>query len=204
MARLLIKTEGLVPQTLELRLGVNRVGRSPDCDFPVSHATVSSNHCELVLSGDGVLLRDCNSTNGTFINGDPVREAWLMPGQQVKLGDVELFVENTEINVTIPQYERPSQLPPTPVALPDGAISCTRHTQTHAAFKCTHCNEVMCNACVHIMRRQGGQALYLCVLCSHKCEPIFVAQPKKKKSFIGFLEDTVRLKFRHSAREKKP
>ena len=42
MARLLIKTEGLENRTLELRLGVNRVGRDPDCDFPIDHPTVSS------------------------------------------------------------------------------------------------------------------------------------------------------------------
>ena len=33
MARLLIKTAGLENRTLELRLGVNHVGRDPDCDF---------------------------------------------------------------------------------------------------------------------------------------------------------------------------
>jgi hypothetical protein len=202
MARLLIKTAGLENRTLELRLGVNRVGRRPDSDFPISHPSVSSNHCELILSGDGVRLRDCGSTNGSFINGNPVTEAWLLPGQEVKLGDVEFFVENTEVNVAIPQFERPSQLPPPPVVLPDGALSCPRHTETHATYKCTHCNEVMCNACVRVMRRKGGQPLFLCVLCSHKCEPIMVAQPKKKKGFLGFLQDTVKLKFKHSGREK--
>jgi hypothetical protein len=202
MARLLIKTGGLNQRTLELRLGVNRVGRRPDCDFPISHPSVSSNHCELILSGDGVRLRDCGSTNGSFINGNPVTEAWLLPGQEVKLGDVEFFVENTEVNVAIPQFERPSQLPPPPVVLPDGALSCPRHTETHATYKCTHCTEVMCHACVRIMRRKGGVPLFLCVLCSHKCEPIMVAQPKKKKGFLGFLQETVKLKFKHSGREK--
>ena len=198
MARLLIKTAGLENRTLELRLGVNRVGRRPDCDFPISHPSVSSNHCELILSTDGVRLRDCGSTNGSFINGDPVTEAWLLPGQEVKLGDVELFVENTEVNVAIPQFERESQMPLQPVVLPDGALSCPRHTETHAVYKCTHCNEVMCNACVRVMRRKGGQPLFLCVLCHHKCGPILVVQPKKKKSFLGFLQDTVKLKFKHS------
>jgi hypothetical protein len=195
MARLLIKTAGLENRTLELRLGVNRVGRRPDCDFPISHPSVSSNHCELVLSADGVLLHDGGSTNGSFINGDPVTEAWLMAGQEVRLGDVELFVENTDINVAIPQFERPSQLPPPPVVLPDGSLSCPRHTEMHATYKCTHCNELMCNGCVRIMRRKGGLPLFLCVLCSHKCEPIMVVLPKKKKGLLGFLQDTVKLKF---------
>jgi FHA domain len=197
MARLLIKTEGLENRTLELRLGVNRVGRDPDCDFPILHATVSTNHCELVVTDVGVMLRDCHSTNGTFLNGDLIREAWLLPGQEVKLGDVELFVENTDVNIAIPEFERDRPKPP--VVLADGAIICPRHSQAHASYKCTHCSEVMCSACVHIMRIKGRQPLLLCPLCSHKCEPIQVAQQKKKKGFIGFLRDTVKLRFRHTA-----
>ena len=52
---------------------------------------ISLVHCELALSNDGVYLNDCDSTNGTFLNGDPVKEAWLSPGQELRLGDVELF-----------------------------------------------------------------------------------------------------------------
>ncbi len=54
----------------------------------------------------------------------------------------------------------------------------------------------MCNACVHVMRRRGGVPLFLCVLCSHKCEPILMAPSKKKKGFRSLL-DTVKLKFNH-------
>jgi hypothetical protein len=200
MARLLIKTAGLENQTLELRLGVNRVGRDPENDFPIIHPTVSTNHCELEVSIDGVLLRDCGSTNGTFINGDPVTEARLMPGQTVNLGDVELFVENTDINVAIPQFERPRPKPP--VFLPGGAMICPRHPQAPVAFKCTYCKEVMCEGCVHIMRIKGGQALFLCPVCSHKCEPIQAVEPKKKKKGIMALFDTVKLKFSYRTRGK--
>ena len=197
MARLLIKTAGLEQQSLELRLGVNRVGRDPDSDFPINHATVSTHHCELVLSNDGIILRDCGSTNGTFLNGDPVAEAWLMPGQTVKMGDVELLVESTDVNIAIPQFERPTELLPPPGVLEDGALSCPRHLQYHATFKCTQCGEVMCGTCVHRLRRQGGSTLFLCPICSHKCEPIHVAKPKKKRTLMSFIQDTVRLKFNH-------
>jgi len=43
------------------------------------------------------------STNGTFVNGDPVKEAWLASRPDGELGDVELFIESTEVNVAIPQ-----------------------------------------------------------------------------------------------------
>lgn len=196
MARLLIKTAGLANRTLELRLGVNHVGRDPDCEFCIDHPTVSSRHCELSLSNDGVYLHDCNSTNGTFVNGEPVLEAWLDSGQTVHFGEVELFVENTDAHVAIPQYERPRPKPP--VVLADGAMLCPRHPEEPATYRCTYCREVMCDRCVHIMRIKGGQALFLCTVCSHKCEPIAAAaSPKKKRGFFGMLADTVKLRFRH-------
>ena len=196
MARLLIKTAGIESQALELRPGINRVGRSPDSDFIINHPTISTNHCEIILSADGVTFRDCHSTNGSFVNGDPVKEVRLLPGQTVTLGDVELFVESTEANVVIPEYERPRPKPP--VVLPNGALVCPRHMQATAKYKCTHCREVMCSECVHVLRRKGGTPLFLCPLCSHRCEPIQIVGDKKKRSFVEFLQDTVKLKFKHT------
>ncbi len=193
MARLLIKTEGLEDRTFELRLGINRVGRDPGCDFPIEHSTVSSMHCELVLSNDGVMIRDCNSTNGTFVNGEPVKEAWLRAGQTVNLGDVELFVENTDVKVTIPKFER--ERPKPPVVLPGGAMLCPRHPHSQVTYKCTHCKEVMCGSCVRVLQRKGGPLLFLCPLCSHKCKRIAGDEKPKKKGFLDFLPVTVKLPF---------
>jgi hypothetical protein len=198
MARLLVQTEGVAQRALELRLGVNRVGRDPDCELFIDHPTISSRHSELALTNDGVYVRDCGSTNGTFVNDAPVSEAWLDAGQKLRFGDVELLVESTEANIAIPKYERPPQVAPPPVVLADGALSCRRHETVAATYKCTHCKEVMCNACIRVMRRKGGVPLFLCVLCSNKCEPILLVQPKKKKGFFGFLQDTVKLKLKQT------
>ncbi len=193
MARLLIKTGNLKGRTLELRLGVNRVGRDPGCDFPIEHSTVSSAHCELVLSNDGVTIRDCNSTNGTFVNGEPVKEARLLPGQTVRLGDVELSVENTDVKVAIPKYEH--ERPKPPVVLEDGAMLCPRHPRSQVTYKCTHCKEVMCGSCVRVLQRKGGPLLFLCPLCSHKCKHITGSEKQKKKGFMEYLPVTVKLPF---------
>jgi predicted RNA-binding Zn-ribbon protein involved in translation (DUF1610 family) len=195
MARLLIKTDGLEDRTLELRFGVNHVGRDPDCDFPIPHPSVSALHCELVLSNDGVLIHDCNSTNGTFVNGEAVKDAWLQAGQTVQLGQVKLFVENTDIAIAIPQYER--ERPRPPVVLADGTMLCTRHPQTQVTYKCTHCGEVMCLNCVHTLRRKGGQPLYLCPLCSHPCEYLSFGEPSKKIPLVKTMQRTVKLQLTH-------
>ena len=95
MARLLVKSEGFNNQVIDLKLGVNRVGRSPDNDFQIEHPTVSSIHCELTIVNDELVVHDCDSTNGTFVAGDPVKVARLSAGQSFCMGDIELLVEST-------------------------------------------------------------------------------------------------------------
>ena len=198
MAQLQIQTEGFDHQLLDLRLGVNRVGRSPDADFTITHATVSALHCELVLRDSGVTVRDLDSTNGTFINDEPVTKAELSAGQTLRLGDVELRVENVEVIVAIPKYHR-TDLPAPPVVVNDGKLVCPRHRLAHVSYQCTVCKEVMCDACVHQLRRKGGKkVLMLCPLCSDAVEPFGVRAPVKK-SLFGRVAETIKLKFRHTA-----
>jgi hypothetical protein len=191
MARLQVKTDGLKLRSLELRLGVNRVGRDPDADFTLAHPSVSFTHCEFILSHDGVFVRDCDSTNGTFVNKEVIKAAHLRPGQTVRLGDVELTVESTEVAIAIPKIER--EIPAPPVMQDDGSVLCRRHAETVVTFQCTHCREQMCTACVHILRLQGGgKPLYLCPLCSHKCERL--RKPEKpKEKFLERMERTIRM-----------
>ena len=193
MARLLVRTEGLNLNTLELRLGVNQVGRGEQNDFLIEHPTVSTQHCELIVSNEGVVLHDCDSTNGSFVNGKPVSEVWLEAGNEVRIGDVELFVESTAVNIYIPVIER--EIPRPPVVLPDGALLCPRHPETVAVFQCTNCREIMCGHCVRMMRIHGGKPLFLCCVCHQKCERIGGEKVAAKRGFFSRLQETVRLKF---------
>ena len=84
----MIQNELEGPRALELKLGPNRVGRDPENDFPIEHPTISTYHCEFILSGEGVVLHDLESTNGSFVNGQQVTNVWLENNQTVRLGDV--------------------------------------------------------------------------------------------------------------------
>src|SRR4051812_35867840 len=114
MARLSVTTAGLQNQLIELKLGTNRIGRSAENDFQIIHPSISSTHCELVLKDGSVILRDLESTNGTFLNGEQVREVILNAGQTVRLGSVELLVETTEVSVAIPRFVN-TELPAPPI-----------------------------------------------------------------------------------------
>jgi len=195
MARLLLKTEGGGSQPLELNLGVNRIGRSPDCEFQIEHPTVSTLHCEAVLTAKGVILRDCKSTNGTFLNGDTITEVFLAEGQTIHVGDVELLVESTEVRIEIPESEVDRPMPP--VMQHDGTILCARHPEVHVTYRCTHCAELMCANCVRVVKRKGGRGHALCPLCSHPCQ--LLEQPKEtKKSLFQRLKETVQIPFSKS------
>lgn len=104
------------PQAWEipLRPGVNRIGRGEDNDFVIRHDSVSTHHCEVTLDDDAVLLKDLGSTNGSFINRAPAREARLQPGQHVQFGAVDLLFESNATPVTTTS----TASPPIPVPLP--------------------------------------------------------------------------------------
>ncbi|HLP77545.1 MAG TPA: FHA domain-containing protein [Candidatus Paceibacterota bacterium] len=194
MARLIVKTAGLERQLIELRLGSNVIGRSPDSDFPLTHPTISTIHCELVLNESGVVIRDLESTNGTFLEGQRIREATLAPGNTLRLGDVELLVETTDANVFIPKFAN-TDLPAPPTISKDGAMICPRHPHAPVAYQCTACKEVMCNTCVHRLRRKGSKnVLLLCPVCSHAVKLIGEAERPKKRSFFSRVGETVKLK----------
>ena len=78
---------------IQLRPGVNRVGRGEQNDFVVSDGSVSTAHCEIIINDGRIILKDLGSTNGTFVNRAPVREVALEPGQHVQLGSVDMMFE---------------------------------------------------------------------------------------------------------------
>ncbi len=192
MARLIVISEGFGSQVLDLRLGVNHIGRHPESDFPIDHPTISAAHCELILGNGTLLLRDCNSTNGTFVGGRKVSEAMLSQDDKVRLGDVEFLVESIALKIAVPKFE--IERPAPPVVLSDGGLVCPRHAHARATHQCVKCHEVLCDACVHRLRRRGGKAIKLCPLCSSPCERIG-GEPKKKKSFLRILQKTIKLPF---------
>lgn len=190
MARLVITSNGFGERVLDLKLGLNRLGRSPDNDFCIEHPSVSAFHCEIQLSADHVTVRDCSSTNGTFVSGEAVEEARLQSGQKLCLGEVELMVASTEVVIAIPKFDVPRPSPP--VVLSDGSIVCPRHPHARATYQCRNCRELLCDACVHQLRRRGGRPHKLCPLCSHECDRLAEGK-KKRRSLLELFQKTVKL-----------
>jgi predicted component of type VI protein secretion system len=116
MARLVILSEGLTGKAHELAVEKTTIGRVDDNTFPIPEGSVSSHHCEVLVRGAEVIIRDLSSTNGTFINGHQITgEAPIKPGQILRLGQVELRLEETG-----PQKAAPKKLPDQTMVIPQG------------------------------------------------------------------------------------
>jgi transcriptional regulator with GAF, ATPase, and Fis domain len=78
-----------------------RIGKSDENDILLPEETVSRVHCEIVRDPKGYLLRDLGSTNGTFLDGAEIREAYIRAGSLIAVGMVQLkftpFEERIEI-----------------------------------------------------------------------------------------------------------
>ncbi len=93
MSRLVVITEGLTGLSHELGTHWVTIGRGDDNAFQIVETSISSQHCEVLLRGNELVVRDLRSTNGTFVGGKTITEAVLAPGQILRLGEVELRLE---------------------------------------------------------------------------------------------------------------
>ena len=61
-------------------------GRSPKADIFLDDVTVSRKHVEFIREGDGFLVRDVGSLNGTYVNRVRIERAVLRSGDEVQIG----------------------------------------------------------------------------------------------------------------------
>ena len=73
------------------------IGRATGADFILEAPLVSRVHCRVTAQSNGDLeVRDLESTNGTFVNGERTPRAILKPGDKLGVGRVELTVSRAE------------------------------------------------------------------------------------------------------------
>ena len=86
-------SEGEPERTFRILPGdVRTIGRATGADFIVDAPLVSRVHCRLTALADGGLeVRDLDSTNGTFVNGERVQSGRLASGDRLGVGRVELL-----------------------------------------------------------------------------------------------------------------
>ena len=81
------------PVIFELEEEYTHAGRGPGNEIPLPYPSISNRHCIFILSGSDIVVRDLNSSNGTFVNGEAIAETVLRPGDMIQVGVVQMKFE---------------------------------------------------------------------------------------------------------------
>lgn len=83
------------------------IGRESRCDVRIAVPSVADRHCEIVLDGSHLTLKDLDSDGGTFVNGQRVRDARLGHADQLRIGPVTFEVRVSDQAGAVPPRGAP-------------------------------------------------------------------------------------------------
>lgn len=112
MSRRLVLEDGRAERELVLR-DVLIVGRDPACDVSDSDPRLSRRHAEFRVTPEGIVVKDLDSRNGIRVNGRPVTETLLAPGDLVEIA--HLVVRFTDDAAGDPAAQARPSVTPVPV-----------------------------------------------------------------------------------------
>ena len=93
MPKLKIKNGVKAGKTLTLPEGPATLGRGPQNNFIIADDSISTQHLLIVSGRNLCRIKDRGSSNGTFVNGEPVTNADLKQGDVLRCGDIEMVVD---------------------------------------------------------------------------------------------------------------
>ena len=85
MAKVILALEGKILRELKLTKDRITIGRRPHNDLPIYNPAVSGMHAAIVKVRHDAYVEDLNSTNGTKVNGQPVKKHFLQNGDVIEL-----------------------------------------------------------------------------------------------------------------------
>jgi uncharacterized RDD family membrane protein YckC len=176
MAKIIINPTSSSRREIALARTIVSIGRDPSNDVVLPDAMVSRRHAVIEYRGSQYFLRDCNSSNGSLVNGDRVSERNLRDGDLVAIGTARLLfreeMEDAGAKV-VPHPSAPRQVCPTCQAdYRKGDMFCKQCGTSlapvaPARMVCTSCGTAVllparfCNACGQVLKdapARGGDA----------------------------------------------
>lgn len=134
------------------------IGRSPEAHLCLPNDRYfSRNHCLLEMNPPHSYLRDLASTNGTFVNGHRVKDAFLKNGDRIQCGETILEVEVTADSNDISETTQDASIPKRPVLVMVECVNCGRREQAQASSPDEHLT-FLCEDC-RIELKRSPQAI---------------------------------------------
>lgn len=96
MPKLIVSTNGVVVKEVQLTKDRSTIGRRPYNDIVIDHLAVSGEHAAIQVSAGQSILEDLGSTNGTYVNGKPIKKQVLAHDDDIEVGKYHLrFVSHS-------------------------------------------------------------------------------------------------------------
>jgi len=175
MAKLVLNPHSPSRRDVPLPRTILSIGRDPSNDLVLPDAMVSRRHALIECRGSQFYLRDCNSSNGSLVNGDRVTERSLRDGDLVAIGSARLlFREEAEaVDPAGKVVQHPSaprlQCPSCQADYRKGDAFCkqcgARLQEGPARTVCSSCGSAValparfCNACGSTLQREEAAAV---------------------------------------------
>lgn len=89
---LIVRSGPQAGERFQLAGGKTRLGRHPDSEIMLDDITVSRRHVEIEHTGEGYVVTDAGSLNGTYVNQERVDRAVLRHGDELQIGKFRLVL----------------------------------------------------------------------------------------------------------------
>ncbi len=107
MAKMILSMDGLVLKEIPLNKERLTIGRKPHNDIQIDNLAISGEHAAVVTILADSFLEDLNSTNGTLVNGQPIKKHFLRNNDVVELGKYKLkYLADLQADVAASDFER--------------------------------------------------------------------------------------------------
>ncbi|TMG94233.1 MAG: FHA domain-containing protein [Betaproteobacteria bacterium] len=117
MAKLILSMDNLVLKEIALTKERTTIGRKPHNDIQIDNLAVSGEHAVIVTILQDSFLEDLGSTNGTVVNGQPIKKHFLQNSDIIELGKYKLKYVNEAVTgqAKAADFEKTMVLRPGPV-----------------------------------------------------------------------------------------
>ena len=105
MAKVVVTFNGQVQKEIAIDKARLNIGRRPSNDVVLDHLAISGRHAAIDTTNDGAFILDLGSTNGTSVNGQPVKKHLLQDNDVIELGKYKLTFKAEEALLLLPESE---------------------------------------------------------------------------------------------------
>jgi pSer/pThr/pTyr-binding forkhead associated (FHA) protein len=145
MAKLILSLDGQLIKEFTLSKERTTIGRKPHNDIQIDNLAVSGEHAIIMTILNDSFLEDLGSTNGTLVNGHPVKKHFLQSSDTVEIGKYKLkYMNEAPASLNQAEFEKTMVLRAPAAAAPKQEVRSLSDTQTNIQAQ-PHLSEAIAN-----------------------------------------------------------